>query len=59
MYVPRAMLMCNRVVLKKAGAFIARPAAVAVIPRRIVTAFIIKGLDAALVWPAGGQSEGK
>ena len=59
MYVPHSMSLCNRVVLIKAGAFTARPAAVAVLPHRFVTTCIIKSLDAALVWPAGGQSEGK
>ena len=53
------MLMCNRVMLKVAAAFIARPTAVAVFPRRFVAAFIIKNLNAALVWPACGQSERK
>ena len=59
MYVPRAMLMCNRVMLERARAFTARPDTVTVLPHRFVTAFIIKSLDAALVWSASGQSERK
>jgi len=59
MYVPRAMLMCNRVMLKKAGAFTTRSAAVAVLPHRFVAASIIKNPNAALIWPARGQSERK
>jgi hypothetical protein len=49
------MLMCNRVMLK-AGAFTARPAAVAVFAHRFAAAFIIKNLNTALVWPGCGQS---
>jgi hypothetical protein len=59
MYVPPAMLMCNQVVLKEASAFTAHPAAVALPPYRFLAAFIIKSLNAALVWPACGQSEEK
>jgi hypothetical protein len=58
MYFPRAMLTSNRVMLK-AGAFIARPATVAVLPGRFVTASIIKTWKAALVWRACEQSERK
>jgi hypothetical protein len=53
------MLMCDRVVLKKAGAFTACPVSVAVPGHRFVGAFIIKDLKAALVWPDCGQSERK
>lgn len=53
------MLMCNRVMLNKAGAVNTRPAAVAIVPQRAVAAFLIKSLNAALVWTACGQSERK
>jgi hypothetical protein len=53
------MLICNRVMLKKAGAFTAHPTAVAVFPHRFAAVFIIKNLNAALVWSACGQSERK
>ena len=53
------MSMCNRVVVKKASAFTARLAVVAIFPHRFVATCIIKSLDAALVWPACGQSERK
>jgi len=59
MYVPRAMLICNQLMLKMAGAFAARPAAVAVLPHCFAAVSIIKTLKAALVWPAWGQSERK
>jgi hypothetical protein len=53
------MLMCNRVTLKTADAFSDRPATVAVLPQRLGAAFIIKNVNAALVWPVCGQSERK
>jgi len=53
------MFMCNRVMLKKASSFTARSAAVAVLPHRFVPGFIIKDLNAALVWTACEQSERK
>jgi hypothetical protein len=52
------MFMCNLVMLKKASAFTARSAAVAVLPHRLVPLFIIK-VNAALVWTACGQNERK
>jgi len=53
------MLMRNRVKVKKIGALTARPDAFAIFPHPFLTASIIKSLDAALVWPVGGQSERK
>lgn len=53
------MSMCNQVVLKDAGGFAAGPAAVAIFPHRFVAALIIEPVNAALVWPACGQSERK
>ena len=53
------MLTCNRVTLKGAGGFTARPAAVAVLSNGFVATLIIKSLDTALVWPGCEQSERK
>jgi len=59
MYVPRAMSMWDRKMLKRGSAFSARPQAVAVLPHGFAAAFIIRNPNAALVWPACGQSERK
>ena len=52
------MLICNRVVLKKAGAVTACPAVITVVQHHFAAAFT-KDLTAALVWPACEQSERK
>jgi hypothetical protein len=59
MYVPRTMLMCNRVTLEEAGAFSDWPAAVAALVHSLVARITIKTLNAHLVWSARGQSERK
>jgi len=59
MYVPRTMLMCNRVTLGTAGAFSDWPAAVAALVHSLVATITIKTLKADLVWSARGQSERK
>ena len=53
------MLMCNRMTLKTTGTFSGGPAKVVVLPQRLAAGFIIKTLNAALVWSACGQSERK